>query len=971
VSKVRVYELAKETGLPNREVIRRLDALGVEARSHSSTVEDADASRFRSSLGRLREERQRRQEERDRREVEEYDLTVPAPPREAKARRILPPHLQSAQAQAAAPAPAEAPEGEAGVRRFRPPTTPFRPSGTSGVSVGGEDAAAETSAPPAQRPAATPFSEAPPAPAEAETATPADQAPERPITAADRARQGVVRPASPRPEQPRPDATRRDQPPVRPTAPAARGEGDPEGPGTPGVPRPGTPPRPGQSTIPPRQPLSPLATGEAVTPRRRVETDLPREGPGRRAIPPPLRAAPQRPQQPQQPAASAPSGAGVGRPQAPSGAPGRTGAPGRPSAPGAPTAPAAPGGPDGGAPGRGRKSKRDKRRREPTLQDQFEATAGPRQRRGAGPVRATVAGPIDVTPDITVGDFAQRLGVNATDIVRILFGMGQMITVTQSLTEELIELVALELEADVRIVTPEELEFGSEAPDDPADLVPRAPVVTVMGHVDHGKTLLLDAIRSTDVVSREAGGITQHIGAYQVTKDGRTITFIDTPGHEAFTAMRARGASVTDVVILVVAADDGVKPQTVEAISHIKAAEAPIIVAVNKIDKEGADPTRVRSQLTEYDLVAEEFGGQTTMVNVSAKTHENLDELLELVLLQSDVMDLQANPHRRARGAVIEGNLDRGRGAVATVLVQAGTLRIGDNLVAGIADCRVRAMFDDDGRPVTEAGPSQPVEVLGWNEVPEAGDEFRVVADERTARDIASNRASRQRRLELAARRTISLDDLPDAIARGQLQTLNLIVKGDVSGSVEAIVDQMNKLELPEVRVSVIHRGVGAVNENDVNLAETSSAIIIAFNVRPDANARQAIERSGVDLRQYSIIYQAVEDIENAVRGLLAPEFEEVTTGRAQVREIFRVPRVGFVFGCYVTEGELRRGRPVRVIRDGVVVAQDTIGSLRRFKEDVVEVATGFECGVGLDRFQDVKVGDEFEVYESREVARA
>jgi translation initiation factor IF-2 len=579
---------------------------------------------------------------------------------------------------------------------------------------------------------------------------------------------------------------------------------------------------------------------------------------------------------------------------------------------------------------------------------------------------------VEVVSGISVGEFAQRVGVNATDIVRILFQMGQMLTVTQSMSDDLIELVALELEADVRLVTPEELEFGSEPEDDPADLRPRAPVVTVMGHVDHGKTLLLDAIRSTDVVSGEAGGITQHIGAYQVTKDGRPITFIDTPGHEAFTAMRARGASVTDVAILVVAADDGVKPQTVEAISHIKAAEVPIIVAVNKIDKEGADPTRVRSQLTEYDLVAEEFGGQTTMVNVSAKTKKNLDELLELVLLQADVMDLEANPDRRARGAVIEGNLDRGRGAVATVLVQAGTLRVGDNLVAGNADCRVRAMFDDDGRPVSEATPSMPVEVLGWNEVPEAGDEFRVVADERTAREIASNRAARRRQQELAqSRRTISLEDLPGAIAQGQLQSLNLIIKGDVSGSVEAIVEQMNKLELPEVRVNVIHRGVGAVNENDANLAETSNAIIIAFNVRADANARQAIDRSGVDLRQYSVIYQAVEDIENAVRGLLAPEFEEVTTGRAQVRDSFKVPRVGFVFGCYVTEGELRRGRTLRVVRDGVVVATDTIGSLRRFKEDVTEVATGYECGVGLDKFQDVKVGDEFEVFESREVARA
>jgi len=572
-------------------------------------------------------------------------------------------------------------------------------------------------------------------------------------------------------------------------------------------------------------------------------------------------------------------------------------------------------------------------------------------------------------PGITVGEFAKLLGVGATDIVRTLFGLGEMITVTQSMSADLIEIIAQEFEAEIRFITPEELEFGAEEEEDQADLVARAPVVTVMGHVDHGKTLLLDAIRQTDVVSGEAGGITQHIGAYQVTRNGRPVTFIDTPGHEAFTQMRARGAKVTDVAILVVAADDGVKPQTVEAINHIRAAEVPIIVAVNKIDKEGADPTRVRTQLTEYGLIAEEIGGQTTMVNVSAKARTNLDELLEMVLLQADVAELQANPNRRARGAVIEAHLDRGRGAVATVLVQAGTLRVGDNLVAGHADCKVRALFDDDGRPVDSAGPSMPVEVLGWNEVPDAGDEFRVVADERTAREIASNRQTRMRRGELGERRSITLEGLGSAIEAGQRQTLNLIIKGDVAGTVEAVADEMGKLELPQVSVRIVHKGVGAVTQYDVSLAEASEAIIIAFNVRPEANARQAVEESGVDLRQYSIIYKAVEDIQLAVKGLLAPEFEEVITGRAEVREVFKVPRAGFVFGCYVTDGVLRRGRTIRIVRDGVVVADDTIGSLRRFKEDVVEVATGFECGAGLDKFQDVKVGDEFEAYEERQVA--
>jgi translation initiation factor IF-2 len=490
-----------------------------------------------------------------------------------------------------------------------------------------------------------------------------------------------------------------------------------------------------------------------------------------------------------------------------------------------------------------------------------------------------------------------------------------------------------------------------------------------MGHVDHGKTLLLDAIRHTDVVSGEAGGITQHIGAYQVRHDGRAITFIDTPGHEAFTQMRARGAQVTDVAILVVAADDGVKPQTVEAIDHIRAAEVPIIVAVNKIDKDTADPTRVRSQLTEYELVAEEFGGQTTMVDVSAKTRQNLDELLEMVLLQADVAELEANPNRPALGAVIEAHLDRGRGAVATVLVQTGTLKVGDNLVAGIADCKVRAMFADDGSQVTEAGPSTPVLVLGWSEVPAAGDEFRVVEDERTAREIAENRQSRERRIELAERRTLSLEELSGAIAEGKLETLNLIIKGDVAGSVEAVADAMEKLELPEVKIRIIRKGVGAVTVDDVNFAEASNAIVIGFNVRPEANARHAIEESGIDLRQYSVIYKAVEDIERAVAGMLAPEFEEVVTGRAQVREIFKIPR-GFVFGCYVTEGTIRRNSTLRVIRDSVVVADDRVASLRRFTEDVTEVNAGYECGIGLERFQDIKIDDEFELYEEHQIDR-
>ena len=977
MSKVRVYELAKETGLPNKEVIRRLGELGVQTKSHSSTVEDVDARRFRDSLGKQREAKRREEEERARREAEEYDLVkVRRDAAQSNARRILPPHLRKQQEQQAAasaagqPAARSQPAGDtptpAPSPRFRPPTTPFRPGESGGVSVGGDvpaeqPAAAAQPQAPADRPAERPAAELPDERRDVAAATaPGDQAVsrgdaavQRP-SAADAAQAGLVRRA-PTPEEIAAERQRAEQartaqrPPQQRRQPAPA-EAEEEGPrGVPGVPRPGTPPRPGQPTVP-RRPMSPAATGMPVEPRRRVEHDLPKEGSGKRSIPPPIKAAPK-----------------DGAPTRPA----RTGGPGRPGG-----GPGAPSGPGGGRPSEGRpaerpkKGKKGKRRKEPTPQDQFEEQARQKRQR-SGPVQAQTDGPVDVVPGVTVGEFAKLIGVSPTDIVRVLFGMGEMITVTQSMSEDLVGIVADELGAEVNFVTPEQLEFSDEPEDTEAELEPRAPVVTVMGHVDHGKTLLLDAIRSTDVVSGEAGGITQHIGAYQVTRNGRKITFIDTPGHEAFSQMRARGASVTDVAILVVAADDGVKPQTVEAISHIREAEVPLIVAVNKIDKENADPVRVRTQLTEYDLVAEEFGGQTTMVDVSAKTSKNLDELLEMVLLQADVADLQANPARHARGTVVEANLDRGRGAVATVLVQNGTLRVGDNLVAGIADCKVRAMFDDQGNSVDSAGPSQPVEVLGWNDVPAAGDEFRVVADERTARDIASNRAARERRLELANRKTISLEELSGAIAEGKLQTLNLIIKGDVAGSVEAVADALNKLDMEDVRVRIVHKGVGAVNENDVNLAETSDSIIIAFNVRPEANARVAIEQSGVDLRQYSVIYKAVEDIQNAVKGLLAPEFEEVVTGRAEVREVFRVPRAGFVFGSYVTEGTLTRGASVRVIRDGVVVADDRVVSLRRFKDDVNEVATGYECGVGLDKFQDVKVGDEFEVYTEREVERA
>ncbi len=581
---------------------------------------------------------------------------------------------------------------------------------------------------------------------------------------------------------------------------------------------------------------------------------------------------------------------------------------------------------------------------------------------------------------VTVQDLADRLGRPAGDLVRHLMQMGEMLTATQSMSDDAVLLLAEDLGARIEIVDPSEADVLGEIegwedakPDRDVDLQPRPPVVTVMGHVDHGKTKLLDAIRHTDVVAGEAGGITQHIGAYQVRagEDGRLVTFIDTPGHEAFTAMRARGAAVTDVAVLVVAADDGVMPQTIEAINHAKAAGVPIVVAVNKIDKPEANPVRVRQQLTEYDLVAEEYGGRTAFVDVSAKTQQGLDTLVENVLLVADVeLNLKANPNRRAQGTIIEAHLDRGRGPVATVLVRRGTLKVGDAVAAGTAFGRVRAMFDENGREVAEAGPARPVQILGLSAPPSAGDEVRAVSDERVARSIAQTREARQRQAEIATTKAPRLEDLFARIKEGELQELALVIKGDVMGSVEAIDDALNKLDVPEVRLRVLHKGAGAITENDVSLAATAGAIIIGFSVRPTPAARDLATREGVDIRLYSVIYQVVEDIEQALRGLLAPEFEERPLGTAEVRQLFRVPRVGVVAGSYVTSGEITRGAKARLVRDGVVVYDGRIDSLRRFKEDARTVSAGYECGIGLENFQDVKEGDLIEAYEMVEVPR-
>ncbi|MEY9969200.1 translation initiation factor IF-2 [Streptacidiphilus sp. MAP12-16] len=632
-----------------------------------------------------------------------------------------------------------------------------------------------------------------------------------------------------------------------------------------------------------------------------------------------------------------------------------------------------------GRPARGRKSKRQRRQEYESMQ--APSIGGVMLPRGNGQT-------VRLSHGASLTDFAEKINANPAALVSVMLNLEQMVTATQSVPDETLQLLAEEMGFVLEIVSRDDedrellesfdIDFGEDEGDEDM-LVARPPVVTVMGHVDHGKTRLLDAIRKTNVVAGEAGGITQHIGAYQVAAEvngeERRITFIDTPGHEAFSAMRARGAKSTDIAILVVAANDGVMPQTVEALNHAQAAGVPIVVAVNKIDVEGADPTKVRGQLTEFGLVAEEYGGDTMFVDISARQGLNIDQLLEAVVLTADAsLDLRANPEQDAQGIAIEAHLDKGRGAMATVLVQRGTLRVGDSIAVGDAHGRVRAMLDENGKNVLEAGPSRPVLLLGLTSVPRAGDSFIVVDDDRTARQIAEKRSARDRNAMFARRpMRISLENLDKAIAAGGIQQLNLIIKGDVSGSVEALEDALVKLDVgEEVELRILHRGVGAITESDVDLAMGSDAIIIGFNVRAEGRARTAAEREGVDVRYYSVIYQAIEEIEAALKGLLKPEYEEVRLGSAEVREVFRSSKFGNIAGVIVREGLLRRNAKARLIRDGKVVAESlTIEGLRRFKDDATEVREGFEAGVTLGSFNDIKVDDVIETFEMREKPRS
>ena len=760
------------------------------------------------------------------------------------------------------------------------------------------------------------------------------------------------------------------------------------------APKPGA--RPGPKPGAPRPGNNPFASSQGMgiprPPRPGNNPFAPSQGMGTRPNPANIPRPSPRPQ-----------GGGAGRP----GGPGRPGG-GRPGGPGRPGA-GAPGGggfgaprPGGGFAGRGRggrgagtagafgrggsKSKARKSKR--AKRQEFEMREAP-SIGGVSVPRGDGSTPIRLRRGASLGDFADKINTSASNLVTVLFHLGEMATATESLDEATFEILGEELGYKIQIVSPEDedrellegfdIDIEAELEEEGDDVLEaRPPVVTVMGHVDHGKTRLLDAIRKANVGGGEAGGITQHIGAYQVHTEhegkNRALTFIDTPGHEAFTAMRARGAQVTDIAILVVAADDGIMPQTIEALNHAQSAGVPVVVAVNKIDKEGANPQKVRQQLTEFGLVAEEYGGDVMFVDVSAKNDVGINELLDAVLLTADAgLDLRANPNKNARGVAIEAKLDKGRGAVATVLIQSGTLRVGDAIVAGTAYGRVRAMHDENGDAVEAAVPSRPVQVQGLSTVPRAGDNFIVTDEDRTARQIAEKREAAERNAQLAkARKRISLEDFTKALEDGKVESLNLIIKGDVSGAVEALEESLMKIEVDDsVQLRILHRGVGAITESDVDLATIDNAIVIGFNVRPDVKARERAQREGIDIRFYNVIYNALEDIESSLKGMLKPEYEEVQSGVAEIREVFRSSKFGNIAGVIVRSGTITRNAKARVIREGVVLADGlAIESLRRFKDDVTEVKTDFECGIGLGKFNDIQVGDEIETTEMVEKSR-
>lgn len=791
-----------------------------------------------------------------------------------------------------------------------------------------------------------------PAPVQSGSATPTEPSAASPAPTAPRPPQPPRVGPSGRPIPPPPGSGRPiPPPPGRPGG--APGAGRPPMGGRPGGPGAGRPAGPGAGARTGRIPASALGRGPVGT-----GGPLRPSGPGTRG----------------------PGGPGAGRPSGP----GRPGGPGAGRPGGGPGGPGGPGGgrPGGGPGGRGSGQRRSPKKKSRARRRQDFDEMLPQATTSYSQSNAPVPeGVIIIERGSSAQEFAPKLNRTSADVVRYLMEHGEMVTATMTLADEQMELFALEVGAELLLVDPgqqEEMElqalFDDSDDDTPELQQPRSPIITVMGHVDHGKTTLLDRIRSANVVSGEAGGITQHIGAYQVEKDGKSITFIDTPGHAAFTKMRARGAQVTDIVVLMVAADDGVMPQTVEAISHARAAEVPIVVAINKIDKDNADVPRVMAQLAENELTPEAWGGETIVVEMAAQSGLGVDDLLEQLSVVSEVGELTANPTGRAKGIVLEAQLDIGRGPVATVLVDKGTLKVGDPIVAGAAWGKVRALINDKGQQIKEAGPSTPVQVLGLSAVPGAGDEFRAAPNEKTARTVAESREQRYRTLsqrgDARVQRGVKLEDIFTQIQAGEVATLNVIVKADVHGSLEAVTESLRKLERDEVRAAFVHRAVGAITENDIALAAATNATLIGFNVRPDRKVRDLAEAEGVEIRTYEIIYKLIEDIEKAMKGMLAPEFEEVVTGEAEVREVFKSPKVGAIAGCSVRTGVITRGSKVRFLRDGTIIWKGAIQSLRRFKDDVREVREGFECGISLSDFQDLKQGDLIETYELRELAR-
>ncbi|MCE2735520.1 MAG: translation initiation factor IF-2 [Ilumatobacteraceae bacterium] len=971
--KIRVSELAKELGLTNKEALDLSVSMGVPVKAISSTMEDAQADRVR------------RKAERDglKRDVQ--------PEEEKPAKKAA---AKKAPAKKAAAKPADAPSAEGDDTPAK--KAPAKKAAAKKAAAKKDDAVVVEPTPEVvvQTPAAPAVEvvDTPPAPVEAPAPTETPVAPEAPRPAAS-GEGRVISSGRPSPTTGTPRPPINQQPSARPAPPQGRPGGTP--PGMPPGARPGgrppippppgpmspsgrpIPPPPGQRVAPGARPSGP--SGFRPGPGSRPGPGT-RPGPGSRPGPggPRPGGGPGGPRPGGGPGGPRPGGPGGARPgfgPRPGGGPG-AGAPGA-GGPGGPRpggGPGGPGGPRNGQRRAPRKKSRARRRREfDELQPQFTQYSN-----SNAPVPE---GTIIIERGWSAQEFAPKLNRTAADVVRYMLEHGEMITATMSLSDDQMELFALEVGAEVLLVDPgqqQETElqalFDDSDDDDEALQQPRPAVITVMGHVDHGKTTLLDRIRSANVVAGEAGGITQHIGAYQVDKDGKKITFIDTPGHAAFSKMRMRGAQVTDIVVLVVAADDGVMPQTIEALNHAKAADVPIIVAVNKIDKENADPQRVLTQLAEYELVPEAWGGDTIVVEMSAQQNLGIDDLLDQLNVVAELEELTANPQGRAKGVVLEANLDIGRGPVATVLVDKGTLKVGDPIVAGAAWGKVRALINERGEQVKEAGPSTPVQVLGLSSVPQAGDEFRAAPDEKTARLVGDSRGQTRRVLnqrgDARVQSGVKLEDIFTQIQAGEVATLNLVIKADVQGSLEAVTESLRKLERDEVKVAFVHRGVGGITENDITLAAATNATLIGFNVRPDRKSRDLAEAEKVEIRTYEIIYKLLEDMERAMLGLLAPEFEEVVTGEAEVREIFRVPKIGAIAGCFIRTGVITRGTKVRFLRDGTIIWKGSIQSLRRFKDDVREVREGFECGIGLSDFQDLKPGDLIETYEEREVAR-